>query len=116
MVLEVIDVFQLEGGHACFPDDLSRGCPELYILWCDDGVGEIGGKVFLGQHLVRKIQVILIDKAPVKALPFLVEIVITVVRQDLVLQVLFHNTKGCADIRFFWSLFRPERLDPPGWK
>ena len=47
MILEVIDIFQLERRHACFPDDLSRGCSELYILWCDDGVGEIGEKMFL---------------------------------------------------------------------
>jgi len=48
-----------------------------------------------------EIQVILTNKAPVKALPLLVEVVVPAVRvrEYLVLQGLFHNT-GCVDIRF----------------
>jgi len=32
VVFEIVDVFQLERGHACFPDDFPGGSPEGYIL------------------------------------------------------------------------------------
>jgi len=50
---------------------------------------------------VGEIQVILVYKTPVKAFPLLVEVVVTIirVRENLVLQGLFHTT-DCVDIRF----------------
>jgi hypothetical protein len=52
----------------------------MYILGCNDRIGQIRREVFLGQHLMGKIQVILIDKASIKALPLLVEIIVAVKR------------------------------------
>ena len=67
--------------------------------------------MFLGQHLMCKIQVVLIDKTSIKALPLLIEIVVTIIRirKDLVLKVLFHSTKGRVDIRFIYiPSYKPE--------
>ena len=48
--------------------------------------------MFLGQHLMGEIQIVLIDKAAVKTLSLLVEGTIAIIRQDPVLQGLFHST------------------------
>ena len=59
--------------------------------------------MFLCQDLMGEIQVILVDKAPVEAFLLLVEVTVTIVRENLVLKVRFHNTNGsngCVDIRF----------------
>jgi|SRR6185312_12194367 len=72
VVLEVIDVLHLERGHAYLPDHPARRGPELYILRCDQCLRQIGSIVILGQHLVRKIEIILVDETTVKTLSLLV--------------------------------------------
>ena len=94
VVLEIIDIFQLERRHACLPDNSSGGGAERYILRRNDRIGQIGRKMLLCQHLMREIEIILINKAPVEIFLFVVVIVVPLIRQYLVLQVLFHNTIG----------------------
>jgi hypothetical protein len=48
---------------------------------------------------MSKIKVILVDKTPVEIFLLVVIIIIPLIRQNLVLQVLFHDTIGCVDIR-----------------
>jgi hypothetical protein len=97
VILQIVDILQLEGGHTCLPDHLAGGGSERDILGCNDGIGQIRGQVFLGQHLMGEVQMILVNKTPVKAFPLLVKVTVTIVRvwKYLVLQGLFHNTKLC---------------------
>jgi hypothetical protein len=92
MVLEIIDVLYLEGRHAYLPDDPPGSTAKLDIVRRYQGLGEKRIMMFLGQHLVSEIKIILVDKTPVKALSFLVERAIAVIRQYPVLQGLFHST------------------------
>jgi hypothetical protein len=72
MVLEIIDVLDLERGHPYFPDDTTGRGPELDILGRDKRFGQIRGKMFHCQYLVRKIEIVLVDEAAVKTLSLLV--------------------------------------------
>ena len=75
--------------------------------------------MLLGQHLMGEVQIILVDKTSIKALPLLIETVVTLirVRKDLVLKVLFHNTKGLVLILDFNCIpsYKPENW-PSGMK
>ena|ERR1700678_493931 len=93
MVLDVIDVFDLERGHADLPDDFAGGGPELNILGSDQGLRRIEGIMLLGQLLMRKIKIILVDKTSVKTFSLLIERTITIIRQNPVLKGLFHSNK-----------------------
>ena len=99
MDVRLITPFHMEGELICvledkiadLPDHPAGGGSELDIVRCDQGLGQIWIKLLLQQHLVRKIEIVLVDKAPVETLSFLVERTITVIRQDLVLKGLFHG-------------------------
>jgi hypothetical protein len=93
MVLEIIDVLDLEGGHADLPDDFAGGGPELDILGRDQGLCRVGGIVLLGQLLMREIEIILVDETPVETFSLLVEGAVTIVWQDLVGKGLIHSTR-----------------------
>ena len=92
MLLDIIDVLQLKRGHAYLPDHFARRRAERNIVGGDDRIGQMGIDLLLRQHLVRKIKVVLVDKTPVKTFSFLVEGIVTVIRQDPVLKGLFHST------------------------
>ena len=102
VILQVIDVLQLKRGHTRLPDHLPGRGAERNILGGNDRIGQIGRNMLVRQHLMGKVQMILTNKTPVKALPLLVEVIVPAVRiwEYLVLQGLFHNTGCCVDIRF----------------
>jgi hypothetical protein len=79
MVFNIVDVFYLERRHPDLPDDPAGSGAELDIVRRDQRLGQIRIKLLLEQHLMGKIQIILIDKAPVETFSFLVERTIAVV-------------------------------------
>jgi hypothetical protein len=98
MVLKVIDVLYLEGGHTDLPDHFSRGGAKLYFVRCYDGIGQVGSLNLLGQQLMGEVEIVLIDKAAVKAFFLLLESAIPIIWEDLVLEILSHSIM--CDIRF----------------
>jgi hypothetical protein len=94
MVLEIIDVLDLEGRHADLPDDFAGRGTELDILGRDQGICGVGGIVLLSQLLMRKIEIILVNKTSVKTFSFLVKGAIPIVWQDLVRKGLIHSQVG----------------------
>jgi hypothetical protein len=73
MVLEIVDIFNLERRHAYFPHHPAGRGAKLDILRCDERFDQRGLIMLLRQHLMRKIQVILIDETPIETLSLLVE-------------------------------------------
>ena len=91
MILYIIDILDLEGRHPYIPYHSARRSPELDILRGDQRFSQVWLSVFLRQHIMRKIKVILIDETPVETLPFLVERTVAVIRQDAILVGLSHS-------------------------
>ena len=91
MILDIIDILDLESRHPYIPYDSARGGAELDLLRRNKRFGEVSLGGFLGQHTMREIQVILIEKTPVETFPFLVNGTIPVIRQDAILVGLFHG-------------------------
>ena len=102
VVFDIVDVFYLERGHPDLPDNPAGGSSELDIVRRDQGLRQIRIQLFLQQHLVGKIKVILIYKASVEAFSFLVKRTVAVIWQDPVWMTLYHGT---FDIRFCLSPF-----------
>jgi hypothetical protein len=73
MFLDIVDVFYLERRHPDLPDDPAGSSPKLNIMRGDEGLGQIWIILFLQHHLMRKIKIVLIDKAPVEAFSLLVK-------------------------------------------
>src|SRR6185437_8572479 len=73
MVLEIVDVFNLERRHPYFPNHTAGRGAELDILRCDQRFCQSGLIMLLRQHLMREIQVILIDERPVETFSLLIE-------------------------------------------
>ena len=73
MFLDIVDVFYLERRHSDLPDDPAGGSPELDIVRRDEGLGQIGIVLLLQQHLMGKIQIILIDKASIETFSLLIK-------------------------------------------
>src|SRR5580698_4039787 len=97
VVFDIIDVFYLKGRHSDLPNDPAGSSSELNIMRGDQGLGQIGLVLLLQQHLMGKVKIILVDKAPVETFSLLIERTIAVVWQDSVLVALDH---GALDIRF----------------
>jgi len=91
VIFEIIDIGHLEGRHSDLPDHPAWGSSELNIMRRDQRLGQIGIILLLREHLMGKIQVILVDKASVKTFPLLVERTVAAVRQDAVTVGLFHD-------------------------
>ena len=91
MILDVIDILDLEGGHSYIPYHSARGSSELDILRGNQRFGQVWLSVLLRQHINREIQVILINETPVEALPFLIKRAVAVIRQDAIRVGLFHS-------------------------
>ena len=91
MILNIIDILDLEGRHPYIPYHSAWRSAELDVLGSNQRFGKIGLGVFLGQHIMREIQVILIDKTAVEALPFLVDRAVAIIRQDAILIGLSHS-------------------------
>jgi hypothetical protein len=100
MIFVIVVIFYLEGRHAYFPDDFTRVGAELNIVWSDQCIGQIVAMKVLGQQLMSKIQIVLIDEAAIKTLTLLIEGAVSVVRKDLILQVGFHRN---YDIRLVFN-------------
>jgi len=47
VILQIIDVLQLKGGHTRLPDDLPGSSAERNILGCDDRIGQIRRNMFM---------------------------------------------------------------------
>ena len=73
MILKSLISFTWNEGMPIFQITLAGSGAELYIVWRYQGLGQIRLIMLLGQLLMREIQIVLIDKAPVKTLPLLVK-------------------------------------------
>ena len=92
MVFKIIDILYLEGRHAYFPDDFAGGGPELDIMRRYQSAGQIGVLMLLRYKLMGKIQVVLVDKTPIKTLSLLVERTVAIIGHDPILNRWFHST------------------------
>ena len=79
MVFDIIDVLYLERRHSDLPDNPAGSGSELDIVWRDQRLGQIRIILLLEQHLMGKIKIVLVDKAPVETFSFLVERTVAVV-------------------------------------
>jgi len=79
VVFNIVDVFYLERRHPDLPDDPAGSGAELDIMRGDQRLGQVWITLLLEQHLMGKVKIILIDKAPVETFSFLVECAVTVV-------------------------------------
>lgn len=93
MILEIVDVPRLERRHADLPDNAARRGAEMNVMRRDQRFGKKRLDMVLGQYLMREIQIILIDKAAIKAFPLLVKRTIATIRQDPVRMGLVHSTR-----------------------
>ena len=73
VIFKIIDILYLERRHADLPDHFAGRSPELNVVRRDQRLAQIGIIMLLRELMMRKIQIILINKTSVETFSFLVE-------------------------------------------